>query len=238
MSLFHCQQFTVRQQHAAMKICTDSLLFGAMAPISPGDQVLDIGTGTGLLALMAAQLGGAAICAVEICPDAAQEAEDNFRQSQWHQRLNVMQQSIQQYALHCNLHYDVIISNPPFFAGHLPAPTPKRNLARHADALPYADLFAAAAKLLSDAGVFYTLLPLQAITEAVDLAQVNGLYLNRQTHFRGFADKPAKVAALSFSRGNRGCVTDGLTVYQSDGVYTLASKRYLQPFLLRFKEDA
>ena len=97
-----------------MKICTDAVLFGAMAPVNQGDRVLDIGTGTGVLALMATQLGAAKVTAVELTQEAYQEADINFKNSPWAKRLEVVHQDIQSFALTADLQYDLIISNPPY----------------------------------------------------------------------------------------------------------------------------
>jgi len=217
-----------------MKICTDSLLFGAMVPIRAGDSVLDIGTGSGVLALMAAQKGARRITAVEICGKTCEEADDNFNRSPWASRLQALNQDIQTFAQVAAGGYDLIISNPPFFEQHLKSIDAAKRQVRHTDSLSFAELIAAAAKLLAAHGLFYVLLPVHAVSQFVSLAAVAGLRLKRRTDFRGFADKPAKVSALTFSRIAGNPETAMLTVYASEGVYTQESAGYLQPFLLRF----
>ena len=118
MSIFRFQQFTVIQKQSAMKVCTDAVLFGAMAPVSCGDKVLDIGAGTGLLSLMMAQLGAAQVTAVELTEQAYEEAQLNFANSPWTDHLVAVHQDIQSFSTAEKQQYDLIICNPPFFENH------------------------------------------------------------------------------------------------------------------------
>lgn len=236
MSTFHCQQFSLQQQHSAMKICTDSLLFGAMAKVKTGDKVLDIGTGTGLLALMLAQMGCKQVTAVEIDQPACREASLNFSRSPWSQQLAAIHQDIQTYAAITTCRYDLIISNPPFFHQHLRSGRLERRMARHGDTLSLADLFDAIEKLLLPHGSFYLLLPDHRVAEAVELAGNKDFFLNREIGIRSYSHKPAKVSALSFSRAKSEYEAETLTVYDATNTYSPASSAYLQPFLLRFAD--
>lgn len=236
MSYFHCQQFSVRQQQSAMKICTDGLLFGAMAPIKPGDTVLDIGAGTGVLSLMAAQLGAERVTAVELTREAYEEAGFNFSNSPWSDRLTAVHRDIQSYAREDDSDYDVIISNPPFFVQHSKSVSPSRSIARHTDNLSFIELIAVVGKLLSPHGLFYVLLPANALVQFTELALAAGLYLNQQINYRGYEDSQSKVSALKFSRSKAQFDVLCLTIYQSKNVYTQESQAYLQDFLLRFAQ--
>jgi len=232
MSIFHFQQFSVLQQHSGMKICTDAVLFGAMAPVKQGDEVLDIGTGTGVLALMAAQLGAAKVTAVELTQEAFNEAAINFDNSPWTERLEAVHQAIQSFAAHQQ--YDLIISNPPFFDNHLKTSDALRNTARHTDQLPFTDLLGVVGQSLAPQGLFYLLIPAHAVAKFSALALTAGFYLIRQTDFRGFAHNEAKVSALTFSRTAAVLTATVLTIYQSHNVYSPDSAAYLADFLLRF----
>lgn len=220
-----------------MKICTDAVLFGAMAPVNPGDRVLDIGTGTGVLALMAAQLGAAKVTAVELTQAAFKEADINFHNSPWVDRLEAVHQDIQSFALTANRQYDLIISNPPFFENHLKTVDTLRNSARHTDQLPFADLIGIAEQLLSPQGLFYLLLPAHAVAKFSAQALAAGFYLINQTDFRGYTHNEAKVSALTFSRTATVFTARLLTIYASHNVYSQDSERYLADFLLRFAKD-
>jgi tRNA1Val (adenine37-N6)-methyltransferase len=234
MTTFHFQKFSVLQKNSGMKICTDATLFGAMAPVTKGDLVLDIGAGTGVLSLMAAQLGAAKVTAVELTQEAFKEARVNFNNCPWTERLVAVHQDIQSFALTSDRHYDLIISNPPFFENHSKTINALRNTARHTDQLPYADLISIARKLLSQSGLLYLLLPAHAVETFTGHALEAGLYLISQTKFRGYEHNTSKISALTFSRTATVLTVSSLTIYESQGVYGPDSEAYLSDFLLRF----
>jgi len=163
---FQFKQFLIKQDKCAMKVCTDACLFGAWGAekvLSSKFKVLsclDIGTGTGLLSSMLAQKNlNAIIDAVEIDKAAAEQAKENFNSSLWRERLNVYNESIQQFAKSINKKYDVIICNPPFYENDLKSENQKRNIALHSGALSLGELISIVDLLLKDDGNFFCLLP-------------------------------------------------------------------------------
>ncbi len=236
MSVFHFQQFSVLQSRSGMKVCTDATLFGAMMPITAGDKVLDIGSGTGLLSLMAAQLGAGQVTGVELTTEAWEESRVNCANSPWHSRMHMLRQDIRDYAASCEARYDLIISNPPFFQDHCRAAGHLRNTARHADQLPYAELIHCAAGLLKTEGLCYALLPIHAADAFIRLAARAKLNLLHRTDIRGYTRNNPKVCCLVFGKDSGNCVSRLHTIYFGNRQYSAESTYYLAPFLLRFSK--
>jgi len=181
-TFFQFKKFIVHQEHTSMKVCTDACLFGAWAAsdenIKDAQKILDIGAGTGLLSLLLAQANhNATITAVEIEQAAATEAASNFKLSSWHEQLNLVHDSIQNFGNNTNRRYDVIITNPPFYEGDLKSPDENKNTAAHSTALPWNVLIENVAKLLTDGGSFFVLIPTLRAYTMQKLCNTNGLTL-------------------------------------------------------------
>jgi tRNA1Val (adenine37-N6)-methyltransferase len=213
VSIFKLQQFSVKQTLSGMKICSDSLLFGALIPVAGAQRILDIGAGTGILSLMQAQKCNAitdstleTISAVELTPAAAEEAQENFNNSPWADQLKIIAQDIQQFSQQHkeqqSAGYDVIICNPPFFVNQTKTSSnnPLRHAARHSDSLSFADLCQSIDRLLTAQGRAYLLLPTTAITEFCAEAYALGLKLTARIDIAESADHPVKVSSLTWVR--------------------------------------
>lgn len=199
MNSFHFKQFSVSHELCAMKVGTDSVLLGAWADCVPAQHILDVGTGSGILALMAAQRNpNALVTALEIDPSAVEQARINVAQSPWSGRIHVVQADIRTWQSPAV--FDCILCNPPFYTNGLMSPTAQRNQARQAACLPFDELIARCAALLADCGTFHVIIPAESCDSFSMLCWENDLYLQRKVWVHTKENKPAKRVLLSFSR--------------------------------------
>ncbi|MFN3446510.1 MAG: tRNA1(Val) (adenine(37)-N6)-methyltransferase [Bacteroidia bacterium] len=235
MSEFVFKQFTVKQQQSAMKIGTDSVLLGCLAEVEHAQQILDIGTGTGLLALMCAQRSSATIDAVEIDEQAATEAQFNFNASKWNNRLNIHHQSLQNYTQTCKQLYDVIISNPPYFVKHsnFSIDDEQRSKARHDADLPLNDLAQYAYQLLKEDGSFWLILPTQEAQLFAAYARESRLFLKQQIELLPKSNKPVNRVIQQWCKQETTIVKSNFVVYELNGEPTLAYKKIAHEFYIR-----
>lgn len=174
---FIFKQFTIFQHKGAHKVGTDAVLLGAWAQVEKSKNILDIGTGTGIIALMMAQKSQARIDAIDIEQSSYEQALDNVSHSRWHDRIGVHHTSLQDFARQNPKKYDVVITNPPYFVDSYKAPDEERSHARHNDTLPFQDLILGVKQLLSTEGKFYIILPTREAHDFKMLAEKKGLYL-------------------------------------------------------------
>ena len=208
---FRFKQFTVMQGGAAMKVGVDSVLLGAWACVDHAARILDIGAGTGLLALMMAQrYPDAVIDAVEIDSAASQQAIENVTNSPWSDRIRVICDDFINYADHCLLRYDLIISNPPYFTASLKPVNAKRNIARHNDSLPHRFLLAGSSKLLTPNGVLAIVLPPDEALNIFDEAAAHGLFFKRSLDVQSLPSKPVYRMLVEFSKTSSHSCEDGV----------------------------
>ena len=172
MAGFRFKQFAVEQEDVAMKVGTDGVLLGAWADCDGANRILDIGTGTGVIALQMAQRNTEAqIYAVEIDETATKRARANFDASPWAERLGVEQTAVQEYSPLEK--FDLIVSNPPYFVDSLLPPDAKRSTARHTHDLTFEELDKAVTRLLADNGKFALILPIAEFEKYLTLTQLH-----------------------------------------------------------------
>ena len=202
MSLFQFKQFSIQQDRCAMKVGTDGVLLGAWAPIDHKPySVLDIGAGTGLIALMLAQRSQAEqIDAIEIDENAFEQCVDNFENSPWNDRLFCFHASLDDFMEDLEDEaYDLIVSNPPFYSEDFKTDNESRDLARFQDALPFEDLVEAASVLLSETGVLAVIVPYKEEARFIALAKEYDLFPLRITRVKGTPTAEIKRSLLAFS---------------------------------------
>jgi tRNA1Val (adenine37-N6)-methyltransferase len=194
---FRFKQFTVYHDLCAMKVGVDGVLLGAWADYRDIKFALDVGTGSGLIALMLAQRSEALIHAIDIDESACKQAVINFNDSPFHNRLSVERIAFQDFS--SSVRYDLIVSNPPYFSHSLKSPDVNRNLARHNDCLPLEILIRKSASLLSTHGKLAFILPFDTCDSAQTLAAENQLYLCRKTLVSSLQNRPPKRVLLEYS---------------------------------------
>jgi len=227
---FRFKQFTIDQEHCAMKVSTDGVILGAWTEPGDASTILDIGTGTGLIAIMLAQKSKSSIDAVEIEPHACSQAIENAENCPWKERITVTHSSFQEYSKHSNHKYDLIVTNPPFFSNSLKTPHNGRNLARHNDILPPEALLAGVDRLLSPNGRFCLILPcIESSLFMVDAALYN-LYCTRKTYVKPTPKKSISRVLMELARERHKIQETDLIIQGEDGQYTenfaLLTKEY------------
>ncbi|KVV13681.1 tRNA1(Val) (adenine(37)-N6)-methyltransferase [Flavobacterium sp. TAB 87] len=200
--MFQFKQFSIQQDKTAMKVGTDGVLLGSWAPTKNVNfSVLDIGAGTGLIALMLAQRCNAQqIDALEIDEEAYEQCVDNFENSPWADRLFCFHAGLDEFMEEPEDEYDLIVSNPPFYSEDYKTTDEKRDLARFEDALPFEDLIEAADLLLSENGIFAVIIPFKEEQRFIALAFQFELYPTKITRVRGTPTSEIKRSLLAFSR--------------------------------------
>ncbi len=189
---FAFKEFEVKQTNCAMKVGTDAVLLGAWGNLPESGNTLDIGTGTGIIAMMAAQRSSSFIDAIEIDEDAYTEALDNCRKSKWSNRILVHHISFQKFVPSIQKKYDMILSNPPYFSNCVQAASESRTMARHTCNLSFEELIDGIASLLKRDGSFATILPLKEAEQLTGIAKRYGLYPNRIMYVKTTCSKLAE----------------------------------------------
>ena len=215
---FRFKQFTVYHDRCAMKVGTDGVLLGAWANVAQAHHILDIGTGTGLIALMLAQRSDALITAIDIDEGAIEQATDNAENSPWASRIRILQQDLCQYDT--EQRFDAIVSNPPYFPNSLKCPDSQRSTARHTDTLDANKLLQKASELLHPEGHFSLVIPADQVSQIQQLGEESGLYLVRHTAVITRPGLPPKRALLEFRKANIACQTDELVIELDRHVYS------------------
>ena len=230
---FKFKKFTVYQEHCAMKVCTDACLFAAYVAneLTGSEQkILDIGTGTGLLSLMIAQQTDALMDALEIDEMAVTQAITNVSQSPWPQQVQVHHADF--LAFTTAKKYDLIMSNPPFFEDDLKTASPKKNLARHDDSLPFSTLIRHAKSMLAQDGRLALLLPHHRTASVMALLKENDLHCCNMLQVRQTPAHPFFRTILIAGVHENNYSENECTIRADDGQYSPAFIALLQPYYL------
>lgn len=242
---FRFKQFAVWHDRSALRVCTEACILGAYAEVTDVTHALDIGTGTGLLALMIAQRNARMhIDAVEIGAQNVEQAIENVAQSPFAEQISVYQAAIQDWRKPETAHslllapdsskYDLIISNPPFFDKHLLSPREERNRALHTETLSLSDLALSVDRLLADTGRFVVLLPPFETQRLTDFLASLELYPTRQLPIFSRQGKPVFRKITTFERKKMEFFTETLYIHDNDGKYSDDFRTLLKEYYLIF----
>ena len=197
---FKFKQFTIFQDNCAMKVGTDGVLLGAWVNTQNCINILDIGTGTGLIALMLAQKSEANIVGIEINKDAFTQAQENISSSKFSSKITLTHSSLQKYI--SKVKFDLIVSNPPFYQHHLQSDDVARNTARHSQELTYSELIKNSSEILSNNGRFCVIIPTDDKNDFITICDSFGLFLNNMLNIKTTPTKHSKRVLLEFSFNN------------------------------------
>ncbi len=233
--MFRFKEFTVKQDQTAMKVGTDGVLLGSWAPIDHHPySILDIGTGTGLIALMLAQRCFAEqIDGLEIEDNAYEQAVENFEESPWNDRLFCYHASLDAFATEIEDKYDLILCNPPFFKSNQQIEDKARETARFYDGLPFEELIVGAKKLLSEIGVFAVIIPFEEQDSFIALAEKSMLFPFRITQVKGTPTAKIKRSLLAFSTQKTEILLESLVIESDRHQYSTEFTQLVRNFYLK-----
>ena len=229
--MFTFKQFAVHQDRCGMKVGTDGVLLGAWARVEQCERILDVGTGTGLVALMAAQRSRANIVAIDLDTNAVEQAAANVAASPWSERIQVMETDVKHFEGFP--FFDAILCNPPFFENSLKSPDAARSMARHTDTLSFDELAQCASRLLTREGELSVVIPYDRTTDMTVSAACNGLFATRQTVVVPVEGGRPKRMLMAFTRQGAAHGTEVLCLQNAQRSYTQDYIRLVKDFYLK-----
>lgn len=234
-STFAFKQFTIKQNNCAMKVGTDAVLLGAWVNASQSINILDIGTGTGVIAIMLAQKSNATIDAIDIDESAYKQAIENVMACPWNDRINVHHAAFQDFSTTNKKKYDLIVSNPPYFIDSTKTPEEARTYARHTDMLEFEELLDGVLKLLTDDGIFSLILPSKEGELFRDIAESKELYLTKLMRVKPRDDKPEKRYLMKFEKKRKSFSESSIVIeHEEHHSYTDEYKELTKDYYLAF----
>ena len=232
-SYFKFKQFVVEQGRCAMKVGTDGVLLGAWVKLPDDGEIMDLGTGTGLIALMMAQRTKAHILCVDISEKACEQAMENISLSPWPDRMTVLNQDVKSLGEAYRETFDCIVSNPPYFQENVKCPGKLRNTARHTDELNFNELTSTSAFLLKDEGTLSVVLPADVASEFIAEASSCRLFLSRQTwiHTKPGA-QPKRVLMTFIKKQVTSSEVTHMTIHEVDHSFSEDYKNLTKDYYL------
>ena len=218
-----------------MKLGTDAVLLGCLAEHPAPTNILDIGTGSGIIALQLAQrFEKAVVTALEIEGDAAAQAQHNFDSSAWAQRLQLVKADVIQWQP--AQRFDLICCNPPYYQNTYPIANTQRRVARSHEQLGFEQLAQSVARLLSDDGVFWVILPVDGLSDLQQCLSKAGLYPQTLISILPKIDKVCNRQVAAFRKHASAKIEERLLCIRlADNSYTAEYKQLTEAFYLQLK---
>ena len=229
---FKFKQFTIVQDGCAMKVGTDGCLLGGWFDCSNSNNILDIGCGSGLISIMAAQRSNAHITGIEIDNAAAIQATENVKNSPWSERIDIINCDFLEY--HTEKRFDTIVCNPPYFVNSLKCDKSSRTLARHSDSLSSSKFFAKCAEISTPALAVSIIIPCDIIEEWLSAAKENNFYASRITYIKTTPKKEPKRVLIEFVHNHINNAIENTLIFENErGEYSEEAKNILRDFYLK-----
>ena len=228
---FKFKQFTIVQDGCAMKVGTDGCLLGGWFDCSKSKNIIDIGCGSGLIAIMAAQRCDALVTGIEIDSNAAIQAEENVKNSPWSERIKIVNCDFLEYRT--SKRFDTVVCNPPYFVNSLKCDRSQRTLARHSDSLNCKEFFAKCAEISTDTATVNIIIPSDIAEEWFSAAKGNGFNASRITHIKTTPKKAPKRVLMEFSRSETATNEKTIIFEDGRGEYSEDVKNILRDFYLK-----
>jgi tRNA1Val (adenine37-N6)-methyltransferase len=232
---FRFKQFTIYHDQCAMKVGTDGVLLGAWVNVENSKIIFDIGTGSGLIAIMLGQRFNASIEAIEIDQSAYTQAAENIRNCPWSSRISVKNISLQEYTSKHQKQFDLIVCNPPFFENSLQSSLPLRNMARHDNILTHSEIINCVLKILNPCGRFGLIIPYTEGIQFIEKASKKGLFCIRKTSVKTKSHSSVKRLLMEFSSIPENCRENSLIITgEGKEEYSTDYKDLTKDFYLNF----
>ena len=229
---FQFKHFIIHQEGAPLKVTTDACLFGAIIECKNPKSILDIGTGTGLLALMLAQKYDACILGIEVDEHTAHLAERNFLESKWNEKMKVLHQNVHSWSEHADSKFDLIVCNPPFFSSSMKNEDERKSLARHNDSLSHENLSNIISKHLSENGKAFIMLPPNEMTSFETICSTKKLFSERKFVISSTEEKTPHLSIKSFSFHPEKYQEEKIFIHEKDGNYSDRFMELLSPYYM------
>ena len=220
---------------STMRIGTDAVLFAQWVDVSSDDYALDIGTGSGIIPMILSQKGVGKTDAVELDVDSYEEAKQNFSISAWSEKLNIFNNDIRAFADENNNKYDLIVSNPPYYASDIKPIKEKKVMARHVSTLSFKDLLVSAKKMMKEDARFALVLPFYESRLFIKEAEELGVYLQKELLIVPIDGKDPNRVNMQFVLDKKEDVVSELFMIRNkDYSYTMQYKEFLKDYYLDF----